>query len=65
MTGRVDITTKMVWTDDDGKRSITVSVHPVNDMDVLYKCSGTEDQLLEMDETAWHALYGMMGEVKP
>jgi hypothetical protein len=65
MTGRVDITTKMVWTDDDGKRSITVSVHPVGDMDVKYQCSGTEDQLLEMDEHAWHALYEMMGEVKP
>jgi hypothetical protein len=65
MTGRVDIYTKMVWTSDDSKRTITVSVHPVGDMDVKYQCSGTEDQFLEMDEHAWHALFSMMGEVKP
>ena len=65
MSQKIDIFTKMRWTSEDGKRSLTVAVHPVNDMDVTYECSGTEDQLLEMDEHAWHALYEMMGEVKP
>ena len=65
MSQKIDIFTKMVWRDPDHKRTITVSVHPINDMDIRYECEGTEDQLLEMDELAWHALYEMMGEVKP
>lgn len=67
VTQRFDISTTMTmtWTDEANKRKITVHVHPVNDMDVRYECRGTEDQLLEMDEHAWHALYEMMGEVKP
>jgi hypothetical protein len=65
MSQRIDIFTQMKWTSDDGKRSLTVSVHPINDLDIRYQCSGIEDQLLEMDEHAWHALYEMMGEVKP
>ena len=55
----------LTWTDEASKRKITVHVHPVNDMDVRYECRGTVDQLLEMDEHAWHGLYEMMGEVKP
>jgi hypothetical protein len=62
---KIEIFTKMRWTSDDGKRSITVSVHPVGDMDIRYECSGAEDQLLELDEPAWHALYEMVGGVKP
>jgi len=65
MSQKIDIATTLTWTDDANRRKITVHVHPVNDMDVRYECQGTEDQLLEMDEHAWHALYEMMGEVKP
>ena len=65
MSQKIDIFTKMRWRSDDGKRSLTVSVHPVGDLDVCYECPGVEDQVLEMDEHAWHALYEMMGEVKP
>ena len=66
MSQKIDIFTKMVWRDPcQYKRTITVSVHPVGDLDIKYECPGTEDQLLEMDELAWHALYEMMGEVKP
>jgi len=65
MSQKIDIYTKMVWSDPGNKRTLTVSVHPIGDMDVRYECPGVEDQLLEMDEDAWHALYEMMGEVKP
>ena len=65
MGQKYDISTTLTWTDDVLERKITVHVHPVNDMDVRYECGGAEDQLLEMDEHAWHALYEMMGEVKP
>jgi hypothetical protein len=65
MSQRIDISTNMVWKSDDGKRELSVFVNYANDVNVLYQCPGAEDQLLELDEHAWHALYEMMGEVKP
>ena len=64
MTGRIDITTTMAWTSEAGKRKMTIQVNPVDDMYIHHECQGIEDQVLEMDQHGWHALYAMMGEVK-
>ena len=65
MTVSLDITTKIEWTDAARERKLTVEVNPFDDMDVTYECPGTEDQVMNLDEPAWKALYQMMGEVKP
>jgi hypothetical protein len=61
-----NITTTMTWdSDQPSKRKLTVCAGPLGNLVIRYDVQGLQDQLLEMDEHAWHALYEMMGEVKP
>ena len=66
-----EISTTMVWKEETNgpkptqPRKLVVTVSPHGDMDIHYDHPGCDDQLLELDETAWHALYAMMGEVRP
>ena len=64
MTVLMDITTKIEWSDTYSERKLIIEVNPTGDMDITYEVSGTEDQVLNLDEHAWKALYEMMGEIK-
>jgi len=65
MSSKIDMTTIMVWRDPDStnKRKLTVWVSPFDEVNIRYEVSGVEDQVLYIDEPAWHALYSMLGEV--
>jgi hypothetical protein len=67
MSVKFDIATTLWWDEHEGidGRKLSVFVNPMNDVVIRYRCSGVEDQVLNMDEHAWHALYEMLGEVKP